>query len=205
MTITYPLSLPSAPGIKKVKPTMDSAVAFSESPFTFEQQTYAHQGQRWRFNVTLPMMRRDFAEQWIATMAKLNGRQGTFLLGDPDAKVPRGVATGTPLVNGASQVGNSLITDGWTHSITGIMKAGDYIQLGSGSTARMYKILDDVNSDGSGNATFSIWPNLRSSPADDDTVVVQNCKTQCRLDQSFNWDANEVSTYEITFGCSEAL
>lgn len=50
-----------------------------------------------------------------------------------------GTATGTPLVNGASQNvtytaskdtwTQSLITDGWTNSITGILKAGDVITI----------------------------------------------------------------------------
>lgn len=40
-----------------------------------------------------------------------------------------GVATGTPLVNGASQTGNSLATDGWTNSITGILLKGDVFTI----------------------------------------------------------------------------
>jgi len=41
----------------------------------------------------------------------------------------KGVATGTPLVNGASQTGASLITNGWTNSTTGILKKGDVFTI----------------------------------------------------------------------------
>lgn len=207
MTITYPISLPTQPGIKKFKMTMDSVVAISESPFTYEQQVYQHQGQRWKASITLPAMKRVQAELWIATLAgQLNSRYGTFLAGDPDATAPQGIGTGTPLVNGASQTGNTLVTDGWTHSITGILLAGDYIQLGTGATARLHKVLVDANSDGSGNATFTIWPTLRYSPADNAAIVIANTVTQWRLDAAFTWDSDEAKTYPaITFGATEAL
>lgn len=205
MTITYPLTMPTVPAPKLIKITQDAAVAVSESPFDFSQQTFAHQGQRFMADVTLPIMNRAQFGPWAAFFAKLNGRQGTFLMGDPDAKVARGVATGTPLVNGASQVGGSLVTDGWTHSITGILKQYDYLQLGSGATSRMYLVLDDANSDSAGNATINIWPNLRGSPADNAAIVVSACKTVFRLAAPFAWDANEVSAYEVSVSVVEAL
>lgn len=205
MTITYPVAFPTQPGIKVSKFTMDDAVAMSESPFSFEQQVYEHQGKRWMVEITMPVMKRLTAGAFIARMAQLKGMKGTFLLGDPDARTPQGVATGTPLVNGGTQVGDTLVTDGWTHSVTGILLAGDYIQLGSGSTQRMHILTSDANSDGSGNATLSIWPTLRGSPADDAAIVTSNCMTQFRLDKPFNWSANEASTYSITFSATEAL
>lgn len=204
MTITYPLALP-APAPKNIKMTTDAAVAGAESPFTFEEQIYKHQGQRFMADITLARMRRSSFAAWAAWGMKLNGRQGTFLMGDPDAKVPRGVATGTPLVNGASQVGQTLITDGWTVNVTGILKQYDYIQLGTGLTTRMHAVLDDVNSDSGGNATLSIWPALRYSPADNAVIVTTACKTLFRLNAPFSWDADEVSTYDVVFSASEAL
>ena len=206
MSISYPISLPSAPVPKTSRFTMSSAVAVSESPFTFEQQAQVHQGQRWRVQLTFPPMPRSNAEQIVGTLAKLNGREGTILIGDYDGRTPRGIATGTPLVNGGAQTGNSLATKGWTAGKTGILLRGDYLQLGSGATARLYKVLDDANSDGSGNATFTIWPNLRSSPSDGAAIVVSNTVSVFRLNSSeVPWDANEVSVYGLTFAADEAL
>lgn len=97
-----------------------------------------------------------------------------------------GVATGTPLVNGANQnvtytvskdtYTSSLITDGWTASQTGILKAGDIFTVAnvfavnpvSKATLpflRQFVVTADVNSDGSGNATFVVSPPIITSGA----------------------------------------
>ncbi len=205
MAISYPISLPST-DIAKIKLVANNIVGVSVSPFTAAQQVYRYSGQYWEADVTLPPMKREVAEYWISFLLKLNGSYGTFLLGDPNGATARGVATGTPLVKGASQTGNELITDGWTSGVTGILKAGDYIQLGSGSTAKLHKVLDDVNSDGSGNATLTIFPDLRSSPADNAAIVVSSPKGVFRLSSTQAiWDVNEASIYGITFGAREAL
>lgn len=205
MAITYPISIPNT-DIAKVRLVANNIVGVSQSPFTAVQQVYKYTGQFWEADITLPPMKREQAEYWISFLLKLNGSYGTFLLGDPNGQTARGVATGTPLVNGASQTGNELITDGWTNSTTGILKAGDYIQLGSGSTAKLYKVLDDVNSDSSGNATLTLFPDLRTSPADNATITVSNPKGVFRLNAgATSWDINEASVYGITFGAREAL
>lgn len=206
MAISYPLSLPTASGIMRVRLVANNVVGVAQSPFTASQQVYKYPGQFWEADITLPPMKRLDAEYWISFLLKLNGPFGTFLMGDPNGATARGVATGTPLVNGGGQTGNELITDGWTPDTTGILKAGDYIQLGTGATSRLYKVLDDVNSDGSGNATLTLWPDLRSAPNDDASIVVSNPKTVFRLNSGqATWDISEATIYGLTFGAREAL
>ena len=205
MAIVYPLTFPDQ-CIKAVTIRARNIVAMSASPFTGQQQVYKHQGQWWEMEVTLPPMKQDAAEDMAAVLIKLNGQYGTFLLGDPANTAPRGIGSGTPLVKGANQTGDSLLTDGWTPSITRILKAGDWIQLGSASSTRLHKVLDDVNSDGGGNATLQIWPALRSSPADNATITVNNAKGRWRLssnDINYNIEAGKI--YGMTFACMEAL
>lgn len=206
MAIVYPLSLPTTSGIMRIKWIANDIVGVSQSPFTASQQVYRYAGQFWEADITLPPMKRADIEYWISFLLKLNGPFGTFLLGDPNGGTPRGIATGTPVVNGGSQTGYELITDGWTVSQTGILKAGDYIQLGSAATARLYKVLDDVNSDASGNATLDLWPDLRSAPSDNATITVSNAKTNFRLASAqTSWDIDEATIYGLTFGAREAL
>jgi len=85
---------------------------------------------------------------------------------------PRGIATGTPLVNGGSQTGTSLITDGWTAGQTGILKAGDVIRI-AGLNA-VFDITADANSNGSGQATLALSPPIfvGQSPADNAALTV---------------------------------
>lgn len=120
-----------------------------------------------------------------------------------------GVATGTPLVNGASQNvtyatakdtnTQSLITDGWTNSTTGILKAGDIFTIanvyavnpvpGEGSTGKsvmpylqQFTVTADADSGATtGPATLTIAPAIITSgpyqtvsaaPADNAAITV---------------------------------
>jgi hypothetical protein len=76
---------------------------------------------------------------------------------------------GTPLVNGASQTGSSLITDGWTAAAANRVKKGDVFTIAnvyavnpqnrtSTGSLRQFVVTADTSSDGSGNATIPISP-----------------------------------------------
>lgn len=121
-----------------------------------------------------------------------------------------GIASGTPLVNGASQNttyalskstnSQSLVTDGWTNSQTGIVKAGDVITIagvyavnpvpGEGTTGKLampylqqFTVLADANSGATtGPATLTISPAIITSgpyqtvtaaPADNAAITVR--------------------------------
>lgn len=209
MAITYPLSLPNVSGIATVNFIARSSVGLTTSPFTYQTQAFRNQGERFEADVTLAPMKRDDAEQWNSFFLKLYGQFGTFLLGDPNASVPRGSASssaGTPVVNGASQTGDTLNIDGVPGGQIGYLKAGDYIQLGSGLTSRLYKVLDDANSNGSGQVALTIYPDLRSSPSDGATVVVSNARGLFRLSTpTHQWSISQDSFYSMTFGAIESI
>jgi len=110
------------------------------------------------------------------------GRYSKFMLYENQSLALHtvGVATGTPLVNGANQnvtyaasgdtYSQSLITDGWTSGQTDILKAGDVITIAgvnsvnrrtrvSSGDLQTFTVLADVNSAGGGGAsTLSISP-----------------------------------------------
>jgi hypothetical protein len=203
---TYPISFLSHTGVRSVELRAVNAVIYEMSPFTFAGQAQASSGQMWQADVTLPPMLREDAEKWIAWLVSLRGQFGTFNMGDPSAATPRGVATGTPEVNGAFQTGEDLNIDGCTADVTGWLKAGDYIQLGSGATATLHKVLADVNTNASGQTTLSLWPHIRSAPADNATVVVSDTVGRFRLaSNESSWSVNEASIYGITFSAREAI
>ena len=204
-TPSYPLTLPTATGIKTQNWKLERVVAVTESPFTNQQQVFEHDGAQWSATMTLPPMKKDNASVWLAFFLSLRGRRGTFKLGDQDKKTIQGTATGTILVNGASQTGNQVALDGFANSTNNVFKAGDYIQINS----YLYMVIEDVNSNGSGEANVKIEPALRSGiePINDNaTVIYTNTTTLMRLDNNeFQWDTDQVSNYGISFACSEAL
>lgn len=209
MAITYPLSTPTNIGIANIIFSADNATAISQSPFTFAQQVVKHQGERWRASISLPPMKRVDAENWIAFLLSLRGQYGTFLLGDPNGTAPIGSAAttaGTPVVFGANQTGQDLIIDGLPTSVTGYLLAGDYIQLGSSGTANLYKVLTQVNTNGSGVATLTLWPSITTAPADNAAITLTNTKSVFRLaSNTASWEINNISSYGITFDCVEAI
>lgn len=203
---TYPISFLSHTGVRSVELRAINAVIYEMSPFTFAGQAQASSGQMWQADVSLPPMKREDAEKWIAWLVSLRGQFGTFNMGDPSAATPRGVATGTPRVNGASQTGEDINIDGCTANVTGWLKAGDYIQLGAAGTATLHKVLADVDTNASGQTTLSLWPHIRSAPADNATVVVSDTVGRWRLaSNESSWSVNEASIYGITFSAREAI
>lgn len=204
MAITYPLTFPISFGVSDFIIDLVRSVGVSESPFTFAEQVQEHQGEAWTIQATLKLLNRDQAEEYNAFLLKLHGRLGTFTMAVPGSETPRGVATGTPVVKGADQTGNILETDGWTISTTNIVKTGDFMQLGTGSDTRLYKILDDANSDGSGNATLTIAPKIKVAVADNDPIIISNAKGLFRLSSNSNpVNISPPNQHTISFGAKE--
>lgn len=194
MAISYPLSTPTTIGIESIELRAVNAVAVSQSPFTYKQQVISHGGQKWEASVTIPSVHRDKAAEWKAMLVALKGQTGTFLLGDPDYATPQGTVSSCTLTG---SVGDETVTV----SMTGSLKAGDYIQLGSSSTAKLHQILQDQ----SGSGSLEIWPALRDDYTSA-TVTFNSPKGVFRLsDNVTSWSINNASTYGISFEAVEAL
>lgn len=202
---SYPITLPLTGLVQSITIRPRTAAAPVSSIFTFQPQVQVWGGQLFMADVQLRPMSRASAEAIIAALVSLNGPEGSFYLGDTANKTARGAATGTPLVNGGSQSGYSLITDGWTAGVTNILRAGDWIEVTQGGIKRLHKVMEDVNSDGSGNATLAIWPKLRASPADNAAVVTSSPVGKFMLAGDIPWNISEAKLYGLSFSAVEDL
>lgn len=192
MAITFPINTPTTIGIESIEIRAVNAVATSQSPFTYKQQIVAHQGQRWEASVNIPPVRRDLAAEWKAFLTTLKGPTGTFLLGDSDYATPRGTVSSATVSGTAGDESVSI-------TMTGSLLAGDYLQLGSGASAKLHQVL--VNQSGTG--TLEVWPKLRDTYVSE-TVVFNNPKGVFRLSSnSSSWNINSSSAYGISFDCVE--
>lgn len=83
---------------------------------------------------------------------------------------------GTPLINGTMVNGNQIITDGWSASVTGLLKQGDVFTIAgvysvnpqNYTTTGMlqeFVVQADVNSNGSGQATITVSPSMNNGLA----------------------------------------
>ena len=204
---TYPLTVPSSPYYQKSTWALQRKTAISVSPFSGAQQIYEYDYALWSATLTLPPMLRSDAANWQAFILKLHGRKGTFLLGDPDARTPRGTISGAVTLGASIGVGNFTISISTSqNNLVNAFRAGDYIQLGSGGTSKLHMIVDDVTTDGSGDADINIEPSIKTALTSGGTVTYTNAKGLFRMESPIiDWDADEVRKYGISFDAMEAM
>jgi len=162
-----------------------SATAVSQSPFTYDQQTYQHQGVRWEAEVQLPPLKRSDAKQVEAFFAALRGQANTFTMGNP---IHNTTATGaiTSGTAGATTV---------TGSTSGVV-AGDYFETGNA----LYIVT------GISGSSIDIMPPLRSAISSSTPMDFTLPKGTWRLaSNEIGWSINEASLYGFTFACVEAI
>lgn len=202
MTILYPIECPTTLRPSSVKWSTTTAISISQSPTTFQTTKYEYDGEAWVIEVSYPPLKREEAAPFFAFLAALRGQNGTFLFGDTLLAASLGTPGGTPQVNGASQTGSKvLVTDGWTPS-TKVLKAGDFFAI----DFKIYMVLADVTSNGSGQANIDVFPRVRTH-ADNSPIDYDDARGTFRLlnDSQAIVTAGPSKLFDISFQAAEAL
>jgi len=178
--------------IQSIQPTLISRT------ISGRRQSRQIGGQLWKMTATFPpMTRAQFAPIYAFIVAQ-RGRYESFSLVPPVVGNPQGSAAGTPLVNGASQTGRSLETDGWSQN-TAIFKAGDYLKLAGND--KVYMVTADATTAVSSSAlTLTIEPALVASPANNEVIIYESIPFTVALTsgvQEFSTGATGVYEFEI--------
>ena len=111
-----------------------------------------------------------------------------------------GAGGGSPLVKGANQTGNSILTDGWPNN-TAVLKAGDLVRLGA--LLPVFEVRDDVTSDGSGNATLVLNPRIIAGGSPPDNAVIATnpgIKFRAIIAEEPNWPDCPANEFYQGFG-----
>ena len=167
MSGSFPTS--PAPSALKIQSYQPTRVSLSHN---LRRSVRTNGAQRWVITADwVGLTRAQFAPIQAFVLAQ-RGQWDTFTAALPAHKLPQGVATGTPVVNGANQQGRSLATRGWTANLPGVMKAGDF--LGIAGQTKVYMVTADANADSTGSATLLIEPALLMVPSDNVSLVVRN-------------------------------
>lgn len=188
-TITFP-STPKAQSMawRLVMPSQTNI-----SSWTGERQTVSSNRGWWECNFVLPpIVGTDNVNAWRSFIAQARGSTNDFQVPvDPTAQSS---ATATPLVNGADQVGRSLITDGWPISTT-VLYAGQYVTIGN----QLLQLTADIVSNESGQATISFEPPIRSAPADNAAIEFKNpyCLMYMTEQPEINVEAGYVYSFSL--------
>ena len=163
-TITYPSTpKPSGMSWRLVMPAQTNV-----SEWTGRRQTVASGRGWWECQLSLPpIVGTTNINAWRSFIAKSRGSANDFQIPvDPTAQ---SVSTATPLVNGAAQTGRTLNTDGWPLSTT-VLQAGQYVTINN----QLLQLTENVTSNGSGVATLTFEPPIRTSPADNAAIEYKN-------------------------------
>lgn len=201
-----PIEMPSQTHFRRARFGLEANTLTFTSPHTRNTQRVIRSPGIWRADFTLPRMHKNSpqARAWIAFFLQCDGRANSFNACDPDRRIPFGPATGSPLVNGAGQTGNTLLIDGCTPNVTGWMVTGDYFSL----NGQMHQLIADANTNGSGEATLQFRAAMRRSPADGAalTVIGATCTMILESDADGMWDADVMGIYEEkTFSAVEVF
>ena len=156
-------------------------------------------GQRFRLRLRFPVMTRTEFAPINAFILKQRSQLESFQYVPPTISAPLGVATGTIAVNGAILAGvTSVAIDGMANSTNGVFKAGDYFRFTSQN--KVYMVMADVNSNGSGQGTLTFEPPLRSNVADNNVLIYSNVDFTVGLTgdiQEFNISTENYFQYEV--------
>lgn len=162
------------------------------SPLSGAIQTAQRTGNRWR--ATLEFANLTGADRAVmqAFLSQLQATANNFYLED-HSYTRRADGTGTPRVNGASQTGNQLVTDGW--SGTYAMLRGDLFEV----NGELKMAVADATIS-AGSATIDFVPELREAPANDALITISNPKGIFRLtapESSWSNQPGVFSTFSI--------
>jgi len=170
-----------------------------ESPLNKSTQTAEFPGVRWLFRFGYERLREDDWRVLDAFLAQLCGMSGRVLLTPMHASVPRGVATGIPVVAGGGQLGRSLNTSGWTPGTSSILRAGDYFSVATLSGPELKILTADAASDADGKATLHFNPPLRNSPVNGASIITTDPVCPMRL---VDGDQGEMSSSAPRFAAT---
>jgi hypothetical protein len=134
-----------------------------------------------------------------AFVMKQRSQMETFTYSPPTISSPLGVASGVISVNGAILAGvTSVAIDGMANSTSGVFKAGDYFRF-TGQT-KVYMVMADVSSNGSGQGTLTFEPPLRANVSDNAVLIYSGVDFTVGLTgdiQEFNISTENYFQYEI--------
>ena len=177
MAITFPRSLPNLDDIAQIITRQKTVVGVFEGIFSGIQKVQKHPFQRWEVEYTVIPLNRTDMDEWWSWIISLNGREKTFYgtLQAPNEMKGSAKDYFAPQLNGDHAVRTgSLSIDSAPTNVTNYLRYGDFIQMGSTTDSRLHMVLENVNTDGSGEAEFDIWPDLQTGYSDNAAITVDS-------------------------------
>lgn len=161
------VTLPTLPrrveySIREINRDRDLAPTFGGGDDTLIQRL----GTRHEIVVTVPAIASVGCGPALVAALTL-GKAAGAVMPIPEPKLPV-LAYGTPLVNGANQLGSSLVVDGLAGGV--VVPSGKWLSVVISGRRYAYFTTAQVTASGAGTATLPIYPMIRRAPANNAVV-----------------------------------
>lgn len=159
-------------------------------------------GTRWALDVQMPRLRPEpDGREFAAALVNASAAGDTVLWPWPQPGLAIG-NPGSPLVNGASQAGKTLVADGFIAGY--VMRAGQFFSLIISGRRYLYQMAADATANGSGGASLPLTTRLRISPPDNAFLDVALPVIEGRLaGDGLQWTQAAYRTDPIAFSIEE--
>jgi len=155
-----------------VQVSLIANTALYASPLIASAQTLDRQGYKWKLVYGFDALVEEDRAVMLGIIAAVRGQAHRLRVPVYD-NPRRGAGGGTPVVAGASQVGNTLNLSGATPTVTNWLMLGDYFSVVVNGDHELKMVTANASSNGSGLVTVTFEPRLRASPANGATVYVE--------------------------------
>lgn len=204
----YPITIPDVHKVTNCTIKTKSAVAVAVSPYTYTQQTQVYPGQMMTIDFEYPPMRKADFDRVYSGFLRLNGREGTFFMGEPSRRnwssnligeIPLTIQSGS---SGYQVTASAFLGSSYTASL-----AGGYVQIGSGSNARLHQLTSNAIVGSNQTASFEVWPKLRTAYSSSQPIVFfTNPVGQWRLaTDGLDYTTDTSGFYTLKVSAVEAL
>ncbi len=202
--MAFPVTFPTDPGLTNVEFALSRQTAIAQSPFTGAEQRSNLTFSLWLLSGNVPDMSGDevAVRNWRAFILELRGQYGTFTIVVPGNDDPSTGYSGTVgTVNGADQVGTTIVTQGWTAE-TALLNRGDYFNLGN----ELKMCTSSVTTGIGGAATIDFEPEIKIPPTNGSDVIVNSPTITMRMQEDdLAWSLKHPLIYGFGFTAQEAV
>lgn len=197
------LTLPTRPGKLRMRWGLRGNTSVSRSRLTRVKHAVRLGGEVWYCEFSTPRIKdRGLRSEWMSFLLETEGQANVFEVAPFFHGEPRASIGGTPVVDGAGQVGSTVDLRGLAAGA--IVNQGDFLRFAT--TKQLVMATTAGTADGAGDlADLAIKPRLRTSPADGETVDFTPVVEMTLESDDVGWDVNEFGAFEFSFVAEELI
>jgi len=194
------ITLPSTADVVAMTPRLISRRRDLEPTFNGPTSRVRRIGSRWSIDFELGPLEYQDAMDWVAALT--SAEADTVIFPVPQLSFAPG-APGSPLVNGASQLGSTIDLDGFSPSY--VATVGQWFNITVSSRLYLYQVATEKTASADVMADLAINPMIRASPANNSAADFTTPKIEGFLSgRETGWTVDRGMFVGLSFTITEA-